>query len=898
MNGFLAALTPAMRERVEAAIETHGEMRLELAVSRYIDDEGNWPTDPSTATFLARQFLHTTNQMEEAQYSGSGLSAATVAGLAGAAVSLGGAKGATVLTSKFIANYWEETLAYSTGMSPILISAMKRVFDRVAKGTVFEQIAEDLTPDSGPSSISLVFGDGYQEMLESELLGGVARAAWRGARSALNHTGMTIGDFSQENPWVESYVSRLSQNQADLSRRTINQVVNQALERGETSPVLAQRLRQLWNLSPQHAQAVENYRAGLKKQERSFRSIWQLTDSYAARLRDARLRAIGDTEAHTAFNLGREAQWRRAVQAGELPLDTVKMWVTAKDELVCKVCRPMDGVTAPLGEVFPELGLLVPTAHPNCRCIILPVQVGSVADFSRAKKLIFPAKAALINPENVNKHLGGKSGKKLHPSGTPQSVHAGYDAAIMDMKEGAYDMPMSWLRQYVRGSGLRIGQRNRVKLLANKIMEEGFTKPITLWVYEDGPFIRDGMHRLEAANRIGLDRVPVALHHVEGNRPKNDFRGLLAQRRLQRQSVDTKKDTPFRSARQERHFIRWFNNRMERRGAEIAEDPPKRRVQLTKSDAPVSYFDDIAKKEVKVKEHTRDDGTVVSEHWRTVSDGFQNILDEFSKPALSQTGEPLTIYESTAVALVAGVAAPLLFRQAVPLASVKAIANPVQTLQRSGQFLKGMSSWVGGGSRQFRVFLEGQRVSASNTRQWTAFADGLDQLAKRKTNLKLHRGMTIAQSKSIKVNIESFTLTADDLRVGHTFDMAPSSFTRSKAIASSFTSGGSTKHGTRRIVLHVDRGSNSARIADVSPMIWEREYVGWGTYKINKIAPNGKGWTDVWVSQTNTYSLGHLARNPPSNPKSTIPRLMQDQKPSQMSTENFLEMLEQIGSAT
>jgi SPP1 gp7 family putative phage head morphogenesis protein len=864
MQRFLAALTPSVRVEVDLVLsgDELAAQRLEAVVNRYIDDEGNWPEDPFTADYLARTFLHRHADVLTSVYGGSGLKGATAAALAGGAVSLATGKGAVVLSSNLMANYWQDVLAYSSGMHPLFVRGVKRVFDRLTADTRWEQLAKDLTAQSAPDHLGVLFGDRLEEMLAKDLLGIFARQTWRGTRSALTHFAGKVGDVAEVNPWVENYVRTFATNQRHLSERTIRQVLNSALDRGLSERVIGERLRQLWPLSPQHAHAVERYRANLLRQDRTPRSVNELAKRYAGRLLETRLKTLTTTEMHTAFNLGREAQWLQAIQTGELPAGTLKMWVTAQDELTCKVCRPMDGMTAPLGQPFDELGIMVPGAHPNCRCIIVPVE--GVADFSK-HELVFPTKQELakklVHVEEYEREDGTKVKEHFRHLRNAK-VH---DDDLRGLKEGAYDMPMSWLREHIRGSGIRLGQRNRIKSLANSILADGFTKPITVWVYEDGPFVRDGMHRLEAAHELGLKRIPVAIHHVEGQRPKTDLRGRYHGWRIRREGDLPLRDTPFRNVKQEEGFVRWFNERMSERGEQVANNPdapPKKKFQLfTKADDTPIRYEQVAKKRVWVEEHLRN-GQKVEGHWRNVKGGKgERDFNPFSGPLLSGSGESLTDFEKTTLALTAGIATKVLFRQAVPLGAVKAIKNPVQTLKHSKDFHKGLYEWVSGGTREFRILLEGKSsLTGSYKRPYIALADGLDQLAKRPTQMKLYRGMSIPKGNP-RHGIESFTLTDDLLKPGHTFDMAPSSFTRSKWIANSFTSAGSTKHGEVRVVMEVNRGSRSARVADVSPMPWEREYIGWGTYRIDEVKLVG-GVKRVKVTQTETYSLGNLARRP------------------------------------
>jgi len=61
--------------------------------------------------------------------------------------------------------------------------------------------------------------------------------------------------------------------------------------------------------------------------------------------------------------------------AGRLTIDSIPTaeqwkWVTEKDEKVCSICRPLDGLLLERSE------LSVYPAHMKCRCGIVPVQAG------------------------------------------------------------------------------------------------------------------------------------------------------------------------------------------------------------------------------------------------------------------------------------------------------------------------------------------------------------------------------------------------------------------------------------------------------------------------------------------------------------------------------------------
>lgn len=79
-----------------------------------------------------------------------------------------------------------------------------------------------------------------------------------------------------------------------------------------------------------------------------------------------RARNMGEHESRTVVNLGQQAWWTKAKEDGIIAQDAQKVFVTARDELVCNVCGPLDGITVPLNKTFS--GFYMPPLHINCRC--------------------------------------------------------------------------------------------------------------------------------------------------------------------------------------------------------------------------------------------------------------------------------------------------------------------------------------------------------------------------------------------------------------------------------------------------------------------------------------------------------------------------------------------------
>lgn len=104
-----------------------------------------------------------------------------------------------------------------------------------------------------------------------------------------------------------------------------------------------------------------------------------LTQRLAPWFGPKRAKRIAVTEVTRLYADGNQLAWR---QSG---LVSANRWNTARDERVCPICAPLNGVVVPMGEGFtpsgPGLGPTAPPIHVNCRCWLTPVTTG--ADLQR-----------------------------------------------------------------------------------------------------------------------------------------------------------------------------------------------------------------------------------------------------------------------------------------------------------------------------------------------------------------------------------------------------------------------------------------------------------------------------------------------------------------------------------
>ena len=85
-----------------------------------------------------------------------------------------------------------------------------------------------------------------------------------------------------------------------------------------------------------------------------------------------RAEMIATTEVTRMYAEGNIAAWKASNVVGG------NRWMTAQDELVCLICKPLANMVADLDSngfttEFGDIGLNGPPAHPRCRCWLQPV---------------------------------------------------------------------------------------------------------------------------------------------------------------------------------------------------------------------------------------------------------------------------------------------------------------------------------------------------------------------------------------------------------------------------------------------------------------------------------------------------------------------------------------------
>lgn len=200
--------------------------------------------------------------------------------------------------------------------------------------------------------------------------------------------------------WVNdraaSFVTEVSATQIEGLRTVI---LRAAVIENMTVDQLARAIRPMVGLTDPQAKANLRYFENLIENGTSEDRAKDLAARYAARQHRYRGYNIARTELAFAYNQGSYLGTKQAQEKGYMG-ETVKIWSTADDERVCKICGALEGTRVGIDEEFtyeieddagnrqtkrinpklsridnPTIGL-VPPAHPSCRCAVMYKEIG------------------------------------------------------------------------------------------------------------------------------------------------------------------------------------------------------------------------------------------------------------------------------------------------------------------------------------------------------------------------------------------------------------------------------------------------------------------------------------------------------------------------------------------
>lgn len=165
-------------------------------------------------------------------------------------------------------------------------------------------------------------------------------------------------------------VSQISTN----SRNAIRGIISDSIENGTSPQRAASLIKKVIGLTVPQQRALMRLSEALEAEGTPRASIERTLSRRANQMLDERAFAIARQETFNAVAGGRQRYWEQLVEQGDLDPGTQRKWITAQDEFVCPVCRPMHNQIRGLTDPF-EKGLggttLTSPAHVTCRCSVI-----------------------------------------------------------------------------------------------------------------------------------------------------------------------------------------------------------------------------------------------------------------------------------------------------------------------------------------------------------------------------------------------------------------------------------------------------------------------------------------------------------------------------------------------
>jgi hypothetical protein len=160
---------------------------------------------------------------------------------------------------------------------------------------------------------------------------------------------------------AEQFAGDLIEGLTAETLANLRHLIARVIREGMPAYEAARAIQGLIGLTAAQGQAALTYREDLINRGLTLEQVNTLTDTYAAKLLEARARTIARTEIMDALNTGQAEAWREAQAAGYLDAHAEKEWIATDG--ACDECAGYDGDTVPVDEDFPDGD---PPLHPSC----------------------------------------------------------------------------------------------------------------------------------------------------------------------------------------------------------------------------------------------------------------------------------------------------------------------------------------------------------------------------------------------------------------------------------------------------------------------------------------------------------------------------------------------------
>lgn len=265
---------------------------------------------------------------------------------------------------------------------PKLRKAIKSAVKTVQDAIVLSTLASAITDENEEHALEATQIELLKDELSEPLMGGVIAALFAGSRLARTELPATLqaagGAFDpladEIQKWIRSNGARQVRQISGGSRRAIQAIISDMIAQGGSARRAARQIREVIGLTTPQSKALIRQRAAMEAAGVTKDVIERTLATRANKMLDERAFSIARNESFIATSQGRQMYWNQLVDRGVLDPKTLRKWITAEDERVCPICRPMHNQVRGLNESFAkgEGGTTRTTpAHVTCRCSVI-----------------------------------------------------------------------------------------------------------------------------------------------------------------------------------------------------------------------------------------------------------------------------------------------------------------------------------------------------------------------------------------------------------------------------------------------------------------------------------------------------------------------------------------------
>ena len=262
--------------------------------------------------------------------------------------------------------------------------AIKDAVATVKDGIVLSTLAKAITDEDKDAALEASKIETLKDELSEPLMVGVLASLFAGSRLGREELPATLqaagGAFdpldAEIQRWVRTNGARQVTQISGGSRRAIQNIIAEMISSGESASRAARQIRDVIGLTIPQQKALLNQRAAMTEAGATKAVIERTLAVRAERMLGERAFAIARNESFIAVAQGRQMYWDQLVDREILDPTTLRKWITAEDERVCPICRPMHNQVRGLNESFAKGGggtTLTTPAHVTCRCSVILV---------------------------------------------------------------------------------------------------------------------------------------------------------------------------------------------------------------------------------------------------------------------------------------------------------------------------------------------------------------------------------------------------------------------------------------------------------------------------------------------------------------------------------------------